>query len=125
MIAQPKRIELIKNHARAGFEIIQDVDFPWPVDKAVLQHHERLDGSGYPEGLSGDAIILEAQILGVADVVEAISSHRPYRPALGIDAALEVIQEERGSRFKPAIVDACVGLFREDGFGWADTEADS
>ena len=76
---------IIKNHCQVGYDILQRIDFPWPVTRAVLQHHERLDGSGYPEGLSGEDIVLEARILGVADVVEAMSSHRPYRPALGLE----------------------------------------
>lgn len=119
----PKEFELIKDHARAGYDIIRDIAFPWPVADAVLQHHERLDGSGYPDGLSGDEILLEGQILAVADVVEAVCSHRPYRPAFGIEAALEVIEKGRGIQFGPDIVDACLALFREDGFLWGDAEA--
>jgi putative nucleotidyltransferase with HDIG domain len=119
-----KEFALIKDHAKAGFEILQDVDFPWPVQEAILQHHERLDGSGYPQGLSGEDLILEAQILGVADVVEAVCAHRPYRPALGIEAGLGVIQEGRGTQFSPRIVDTCVALFQEEGFRWADADAD-
>jgi len=117
-----KQFQLIQDHAREGYKIIKDVDFPWPVQEAVLQHHEREDGSGYPDGLTGEGIILEAKILGVADVVEAISSHRPYRPALGIDKALEIIQQKRGSQLDEAIVDACVAVFEEDGFRWNDSE---
>ncbi|WP_024329974.1 HD domain-containing phosphohydrolase [Thioalkalivibrio sp. ALR17-21] len=121
----PMEFELIKEHARAGYDIIRDVAFPWPVADAVLQHHERLDGSGYPDGLSGDEILLEGQILAVADVVEAVCSHRPYRPAFGIEAALDVIQNGRGTQFSPEIVDTCLALFRDDGFLWEDTEARS
>ncbi|WP_019571899.1 HD domain-containing phosphohydrolase [Thioalkalivibrio sp. ALMg3] len=121
----PKEFELIKDHARAGYDIIRDIAFPWPVADAVLQHHERLDGSGYPDGLNGDEILLEGQILAVADVVEAVCSHRPYRPAFGIEAALDVIQNGRGTQFSPEIVDTCLALFRDDGFLWEDTEARS
>ena len=90
--------------------------FPWPIAKIVLQHHERIDGSGYPSGLSGDQIILEARILAVADVVEAMSSHRPYRPALGIDKALEEINLNRGTLYDSTVVDACMRLFKENGY---------
>ena len=84
----------------------------------VLQHHERLDGSGYPQGLKGDAILLEARILSVADVVEAMSSHRPYRPGLGIEVALTEITKQRGSHFDPVVVDACLVLFREQHYSF-------
>ncbi len=105
--------EIIKTHPRSGYEILKMIEFPWPVTRAILQHHERLDGSGYPDGLSGEDIILEARILGVADVVEAISSHRPYRPALGIDSALQEISEGRGVIYDPRVVDACLRLFEK------------
>jgi PAS domain S-box-containing protein len=107
---------LIKIHPQAGYDILKDIDFPWPIAQMVLQHHERLDGSGYPQGLKGDAILLEARILSVADVVEAISSHRPYRPGLGIDAALEEIKSLRGTYFDAQAVDACVALFQEKNY---------
>jgi len=90
----------------------KDIDFPWPVATMVRQHHERLDGSGYPQGLKGDAICLEARILGVADTVDAMSAHRPYRPALGIEKALTVIEAERGRTFDVDVVDACLRLLR-------------
>jgi putative nucleotidyltransferase with HDIG domain len=106
--------ELIKNHCRIGYDILQRIDFPWPVTKAVLQHHERLDGSGYPDGLSGKEIILEARILGVADVVEAMSSHRPYRPALGLEQALEEIRRGSGTLYDPDIVDICLNLLNQN-----------
>jgi putative nucleotidyltransferase with HDIG domain len=109
---------LIKSHPRAGYEILKDVDFPWPIAQIVMQHHERLDGSGYPQGLTSDAILLEARIIAVADVVEAISSHRPYRPALGIDAALEEIEHFRNTRYDSNVVDACVVLIRERGYNF-------
>lgn len=107
---------LIRAHSQVGYEIVKGIEFPWPVAQAVLQHHERLDESGYPAGLSGDEIILEARILAVADVVEAMSSHRPFRPALGIDKALEEISRNRGVLYDAGVVDACLKLFTEKGF---------
>ncbi|MFH0926587.1 MAG: HD domain-containing phosphohydrolase [bacterium] len=92
------------------------MDFPWPVAQIVLQHHERIDGSGYPQGLKGENILLEARILGVVDVIEAMSSHRPYRPALGIDKALEKISQNKGILYAPEVIDACIKLFKEKGF---------
>lgn len=88
---------LIKNHSRTGHDILMNINFPWEIGEIVLQHHERIDGSGYPKGLKGDEILIEARIIGVADVVEAMSSHRPYRPALGIDKALEEISQKKAS----------------------------
>jgi len=96
-----------------GYDILKDIEFPWPVANIALQHHERLDGSGYPQGLKGDAICLEARIVAVADVVEAMSSHRPYRPGLGIAAALDEIKRHRSTRFDKDAVDACLKLFVE------------
>jgi len=107
---------LIKGHSQAGSDILKSIDFSYPVANIVLQHHERLNGSGYPNKLKADKILLEARILGVADVVEAMSSHRPYRPALGIDKALEEISQNRGILYDPEVVDACLKLFREKGF---------
>lgn len=104
---------LIKIHPEIGYEILRQIDFPWPVADIVYQHHEHLDGSGYPRGLSRDDIIQEARILTVADVVEAMASHRPYRAALGIELALNEITSHRGTFFEPDAVDACVHLFRE------------
>ena len=104
---------LIKTHTQTGFDILKEIAFPWPIAQTVLQHHERLDGSGYPQGLKADEIILEARILAVADVVEAMSSHRPYRPGLGLDAALEEIRGNRGILYDANAVDACIRLFRE------------
>jgi putative nucleotidyltransferase with HDIG domain len=109
-------MDLIKAHSQIGYDILKEIDFPWAVAKIVLQHHERMDGSGYPQGLKGDEILLEARILAVADVVEAMASHRPYRPALGIDAALSEIEKNRGRLYDPEIVAACLRLFREKGF---------
>uniref|UniRef100_A0A7V3VU73 PAS domain S-box protein n=1 Tax=candidate division WOR-3 bacterium TaxID=2052148 RepID=A0A7V3VU73_UNCW3 len=112
----PAEFEIIKTHPQVGYEILKPVDFPWPIPEIVLQHHEKNDGSGYPQGLTGDKIMLEAKILCVADIVEAMMSHRPYRPALGIDQALEDINKGRGIKFDPEIVDICIKLFREKGF---------
>src|SRR5665648_338603 len=109
-------LSLIKTHPQAGSDIIKEMEFPWAVSLIVLQHHERIDGSGYPQGLKGDEILLEARIIGVADVVEAMASHRPYRPALGIDKALEEISQNRGILYDPEVVDACLKLFKEKGF---------
>jgi PAS domain S-box-containing protein len=107
---------LIKVHPQISYDILKDIDFNWPVAQIVLQHHERLDGSGYPNGLSGKAIHLEARILAVADVVEAISSHRPYRPAFGVDVALEEIEKNKAVLYEPGAVEACLRLFKEKGF---------
>lgn len=107
---------IIRTHPRADYEILEGIDFPWPIALAVLQHHERMDGSGYPAGLSGDTIIREAKILAVADVVEAMASHRPYRPARGIAKALEEIGSGRDIRYDPEAADACIRLFEEKGF---------
>ena len=107
---------MVKEHPRAGYEILKDVAFPWPIDEIVLQHHERLDGSGYPQGLTGDEIRLEARILAVADVVEAMAAHRPYRAAHGIDAALEEIRRGAGVAYDADVVVACVRLFESGRF---------
>jgi len=107
---------LIKGHSQIGYDILKSIDFSYPIAQIVLQHHERLNGSGYPHNLKDDEILLEARILGVADVVEAMSSHRPYRSAKGIDAALEEISQNRGILYDPEVVDACLGLFKEKGF---------
>jgi PAS domain S-box-containing protein len=121
ILSKPSRLSeyefnLIKIHPQAGFDILREIDFPWPVALAVLQHHERLDGSGYPHGLSGDDIIMEARILAVADVVEAIASHRPYRPALGLDQAMTEISQHQGVRYDPDVVQACLSLLSEKAF---------
>ena len=111
---------LIKLHPQTGYEILKGVNFPWPVATIVWQHHERLDGSGYPKGLKGNEILLEAQILAVADVVESILSHRPYRPALGLDVAINEITGKRGKLYNADVVDACIKLFKERGFTFHD-----
>ncbi len=107
---------LIQMHPEMGYEILKDIEFPWPVATIVRQHHEKLDGSGYPLGLKGDEILLESRILTVADIVEAMASHRPYRPSLGIDIAINEILRERGTKLDATVVDACIALFREDNY---------
>ena len=107
---------IIKAHPQIGYDILEAVEFPWPVAEIVLQHHERLDGSGYPQGLSGDEILLEARILGVADVVDAMSSHQPYRAARGLDKALEEISQNRGVLYDSGVVGACLKLFKQKEF---------
>lgn len=121
ILSMPRRLtdiefSLVKSHSQIGFDILKSIDFHWPIAEIVRQHHERIDGSGYPQGLSGEQILIEAKILCVADVVEAMSSHRPYRPSLGIDAALDEITQQRGIHFDADVVDACLGLFREQGY---------
>ncbi len=110
--------QIVKEHPRVGYEMVKDIAFAWPVAHIILQHHERLDGSGYPEGLIGDAILPEARILAVADVVEAVCTLRAYRPALGIEKALEEIRKGRGIRYDTRVVDACIRLFREGRFSF-------
>ena len=109
---------LIHDHSNVGYEILKDIEFPWPVAVIALQHHERMDGSGYPQGIKGDKIIQEARITSVADVVEAMASHRPYRPGLGIDAALQEIKDHKGGYYDPEAVNACCKLFREKEFAF-------
>ncbi|MBW1982309.1 MAG: response regulator [Deltaproteobacteria bacterium] len=121
ILSKPGRISdiefnMIKSHSQVGYDILKNIEFPWPVAEIVLQHHERLNGSGYPQGLEGEEILLEARIISVADVVEAMASHRPYRPALGIDRALEEILQNSGVLYDPEVAKACVRLFREKGF---------
>lgn len=105
---------LIQHHSEVGAELLGGIDFQWPVAEIVRQHHERMDGSGYPDGLKGDEIRIEAKILGVADVVESMASHRPYRPALGMDKAIEEITKRKGDYFDPDVVDACVRLLEKN-----------
>ena len=107
---------LIKGHSQIGYDILKSIDFSYPIARIILQHHEKINGTGYPNNLKGDKILLEAKIIGVADVVEAISSHRPYRPALGIDAALEEISKNKGIFYDPEVVDACIKLIKEKEF---------
>ena len=107
---------LIKEHSRSGYEMLKDVESPWPLAQIVYQHHERMDGSGYPRNLKGNEILIEARIMAVADVVEAMASHRPYRPGLGIEVALEEIEKNKGIFYDDAVADACLRLFREKGY---------
>jgi PAS domain S-box-containing protein len=107
---------LIKEHSHSGYEMLKNVESPWPLAQIVYQHHERMDGSGYPRNLKGDEILMEARIMAVADVVEAMASHRPYRPGLGIDAALAEIERNKGTHYDNTVVDACLKLFRERGY---------
>jgi putative nucleotidyltransferase with HDIG domain len=121
ILAKPGKIsalefQLIQGHAQASYDVLHKMEWPWPVAEVALQHHERIDGSGYPQGLKGDAILLEARIMAVADVVEAMSSHRPYRPGLGINKALAEIELGRGTKYDIQVADACLRLFREKAF---------
>jgi len=121
ILAKPGRLTpiefaLIKEHPRSGYEMLKEVESPWPLAEVVYQHHERMDGSGYPRGLKGEEILMEARIMAVADVVESMASHRPYRQALGIKAALEEIEKNKGILYDETVTDACLRLFREKGF---------
>jgi PAS domain S-box-containing protein/putative nucleotidyltransferase with HDIG domain len=107
---------LVRDHAEVGYELLKSIDFPWPVANIVLQHHERYNGSGYPRGLSGDDIMIEAHIIAVSDVVESMASHRPYRPAFSIEKALLEILQNKGTLYHPQVVDTCLKLFNEKGF---------
>jgi putative nucleotidyltransferase with HDIG domain len=109
-------ISLIQAHAQAGYDILNGIEFPWPIADIILQHHERLDGSGYPRGLAGDDLSIEARIIGVADVVETMASHRPYRPSMGIDKALEEITQNSGTLYDADVVAACLKIFNEQNF---------
>jgi PAS domain S-box-containing protein/putative nucleotidyltransferase with HDIG domain len=110
---------IIKTHSQVGYDILKTIEFPWPIADIVLQHHERMDGSGYPAGLQGKDILLEARILAVADVIEAMATHRPYRPALSIEDALEEISENKGQLYDPKVVEACLKIF-EEGFAFEE-----
>ena len=121
ILARPGKIsaieyEMIKTHCQLGYAVLKNIEFPWPIADIILQHHEKLDGSGYPNGLKAKEIMLEARIITVADVVEAMSSHRPYRPALGIDRALKEIVKNKGKLYDSKIVDICVELFKKKKF---------
>jgi PAS domain S-box-containing protein/putative nucleotidyltransferase with HDIG domain len=121
ILSKPGRLteietSIIRAHAQVGFDILKNVEFPWPIAQIIYQHHERLDGSGYPNKIRGDQILLEARIIAVADVIEAMSSHRPYRPSYGLDKALDEIQKHAGRLYDPAIVEVCVRLFEQNRF---------
>jgi len=115
-IVSHHELELMQNHPQAGYDILKEIDFPWPVAKIVLHHHERLDGSGYPNGLKGEDILLEAKVISVADVMEAMSNRRPYRPSLGVEKALEELEKNKGKLYDTNIVETCIKLFKEDNF---------
>jgi putative nucleotidyltransferase with HDIG domain len=114
--------KMIQAHAKVGYDILNGIDFSWPIARIVLQHHERLDGSGYPHGLGGNEILIEARIVGVADVVETMASHRPYRPSIGLDKALEEIFKNKGRLYDERVVNACMLLFNEKGFEFAEPQ---
>jgi PAS domain S-box-containing protein len=121
ILSKPTRLTgaemaLVRHHARAGHDILAGIEFPWPVSQAVLQHHERLDGSGYPDGLAGEAISLDARILAIADTVEAMTAHRPYRPGIALERTLAEVEHGAGAQFDPDAVSACLRLFRERGW---------
>ena len=121
ILSKPSKLDknefnLMKTHSQTGYDILKNIDFEWPIAKIVLQHHERINGSGYPNGLKGGQILIEAKVLGVADVVEAMASDRPYRPALGLAETLKHIQENKGILYDEAVVDACTKIVSEPGF---------
>jgi putative two-component system response regulator len=123
ILSKPTRLTelefgLIKTHPQIGYDILKGIEFPWPIAQIVHQHHEKMDGSGYPQGLSGEDILIEARIICVADVVEAMASYRPYRPAIGLDKALEEIADNAGKLYDPEAVNACLRLFKEKGFSF-------
>jgi PAS domain S-box-containing protein len=125
ILSKPGRLsaieyQLVQGHAQAGYEVLKNVKFPWPLAEVALQHHERMDGSGYPQGLKGEATLLEARIMAVADVVEAMSSHRPYRSGVGVDNALAEVEGGSGTKYDRVVVAACLSLFREKGYTIAE-----
>jgi PAS domain S-box-containing protein len=126
ILSKPGRLsavemDLVRGHTQASFDVLNSMEWPWPVAQVALQHHERMDGSGYPQGLKGEQILFDARIMAVADVVEAMSTHRPYRAALGIDAALAEIERGRATLYDTAVADACLRLFREKNFKLPDS----
>lgn len=123
ILSKPGRLSdiemsIIRTHSQVGFDILKNIEFPWPIAQIVYQHHERMDGSGYPNALKGDDILFEARIISIADVVEAMSSHRPYRPAPGTEKALNEIRRGRGTQYDADVVDACIRLFMEKKFSF-------
>jgi len=115
--------KMIQAHSKVGYDILKGIDFTWPIAQTVLQHHERIDGSGYPHGLGASEILIEARIVGVCDVVETMASHRPYRPSIGLDKALEEILTNKGKLYDGLVVDACLKLFNEKGFKFPEPES--
>ncbi|MGD1985900.1 MAG: HD domain-containing phosphohydrolase [Desulfobacterales bacterium] len=127
ILSKPVRLtdierKMIQAHSQMGYEILKGIDFAWPIAQTLLQHHERIDGSGYPHGLGGEEILIGARILGVSDVVETMASHRPYRPSIGLDKALEEISDNRGKLYDEEVVSACLKLFNEKGFEFSDPQ---
>jgi len=125
ILSKPRKLteieySLIETHPQSGYDILKDIDFPWPIARMILEHHERMNGSGYPNRLKGDQTLLESRIISVSDVVEAMASHRPYRPGLGLDAALDEITANRGKLYDPAVVDVCLKLFKEKNYKLPD-----
>lgn len=123
ILSKPSRLSdlefnLIKTHPQAAYSILREIEFPWPIAQIVLQHHERMDGSGYPNGLTGEEILVEARVLAVADVVEAMASHRPYRPSLSLEDALREISSRSGTLYDPRVVEACLKVFSEERFNF-------
>jgi putative nucleotidyltransferase with HDIG domain len=123
ILSKPSRLSewemyLIKTHSQTGHQILKEIEFPWPIAQITLQHHERLDGSGYPYGLRGEEVLIEARILAVADVVDAMNAHRPYRPSRGIEPALREIEDNAGTLYDPNVVDACLKIFQEKNFNF-------
>jgi len=116
----PSEEAIIRQHPQFAYEALKDLDSPWPLAQIIYQHHERLDGTGYPNQLKGDRILIEARILAVADVVEAMTARRPYREKLGLEAALNEIHQGAGKKYDADVVNACIDLFRFDGFKWKD-----
>jgi putative nucleotidyltransferase with HDIG domain len=114
----PLEYELIKNHVQAGYDILKKIEFPWPLAEIIYQHHERMDGSGYPNGLAGEAILMEARIIAVSDVFETIASHRPYRPSLGVNRAVEEITANTGRLYDPQVAAACIRIVEEQDFAF-------
>jgi HD-GYP domain-containing protein (c-di-GMP phosphodiesterase class II) len=112
----PVEYEILKTHAKSGYDILKCIESPWPLAEIVYQHHERINGSGYPRKLKGIGILIEARIIAVADVVEAMSTHRPYRPAMNLDIAIEEIEKNSGILYDPDVVNACMKVFREKGY---------
>ena len=117
-LSEPE-LAVVKNHSQTGYEILKKIEFPWPIAQIVYQHHERLDGSGYPNNLKQENILLEARILAVADVMEAMTSHRPYREAYSLKYALGELKKRKGILYDPQVVDVCIELFEKDGFSYS------
>ena len=116
-------MNFLKTHPKAGYDILESIEFPWPIAKVILEHHERMDGSGYPNGLKGEEISMEARIIAVSDVVEATASRRPYRASKGIEVALDAVRDGSGIIYDSNVVEACIRLFHEKGFSLLDHDS--